>query len=102
MLSLAGMLCRAWKCAGHCVGDQERSVEKSGSKRTKGNASDDLTAIRGIGIAGQNRLNVAGIKSFAQLARANPEELRKILGRLGRSAKVEDWIDQARKLAGTT
>ena len=99
MFSLTGMLCRAWKCAAHCVGDQERSVEKPGSQATEENVSDDLTAIRGIGIASQNRLNVAGIKSYAQLASADPEELRKMLGRKGRGAKVEDWIAKARKLA---
>ena len=102
MLSLTGMLCRAWKCAAHCAGDQERSAEKPGSQGAEGNISDDLTAIRGIGIVNQNRLNVAGIKSYAQLARADPEELRKILGRLGGGAAFEDWIDQARKLAGNT
>lgn len=102
MLSLTGMLCRAWKCAAHCAGDQERSVEKSGSRATEANISDDLTAISGIGIASQNRLNVAGIKSYSQLARVDPEELRKILGRLGGGATFEDCINQARKLAGNT
>ncbi len=38
-------------------------------------APDDLTAIRGIGIATQNRLYKAGIKSHGQLARATPEDV---------------------------
>ncbi len=58
-----------------------------------------MTAIRGIGIASQNRLYVAGIKSYAQLARASAEEVREILGNQGRVAKVEDWIAQAKELA---
>ncbi len=61
---------------------------------------DDLTAIRGIGIASQNRLYAAGIKTYAQLAAATPEGLRNILGKTGQGAKVGDWIVQARDLAG--
>jgi predicted flap endonuclease-1-like 5' DNA nuclease len=60
---------------------------------------DDLTVIRGIGVAIQDRLNAAGIRSYDQLARATPEELRSILGRLARAAKLEEWIAQARELA---
>ncbi len=43
---------------------------------------DDLTAIRGIGTATQNRLHAAGIKSYVQLARASPEEVRMKVGKL--------------------
>jgi predicted flap endonuclease-1-like 5' DNA nuclease len=57
-----------------------------------------LTAIRGIGIATQNRLYAAGIKTYAELARASPEDVREILGKLARGAKVEPWIRQAEEL----
>ena len=40
---------------------------------------DDLTAIRGIGAATQMRLIAAGIRSYAQLAEADPEDVRKAL-----------------------
>ncbi len=59
---------------------------------------DDLTAIRGIGMATQKRLITSGIKSYTQLARAAPEDVRRALGD-PRVAKVEDWIRQARELA---
>ena len=59
---------------------------------------DDLTAIRGIGTATQNRLHTAGIKSYAQLARASPEEVRMKVGKLAGGANVEDWIAQAQEL----
>ena len=65
-------------------------------------APDDLTAIRGIGIATQNRLYKAGIKSHGQLARATPEDVRKILGKFAGGADVEDWIAQATELAKQT
>jgi predicted flap endonuclease-1-like 5' DNA nuclease len=61
---------------------------------------DDLKAISGIGFAMERRLNEARIYTYVQLARSTPEELRQILGEAGRLAKVEEWIAQARRLAG--
>ncbi len=69
--------------------------------KAKSVSTGELTAIRGIGIATQNRLNAAGIQSYAQLACATPGEVRKALGEKGRGAKVEQWIRQARKLTTT-
>ncbi len=60
---------------------------------------DDLTAIRGIGTSIQERLNRAGITTFAQLADTKPEQVREALGEISRGAKVEAWIDQARELS---
>ncbi len=62
-------------------------------------AEDDLTAIRGIGAATQMRLNAAGIKSYAQLAEADPEDVREALNEQQQNTKVERWISQARELA---
>ncbi len=62
-------------------------------------AEDDLTAIRGIGAATQERLNAAGIKSYAQLADADPEDVRQALNKRQENTKVERWISQARELA---
>ncbi|MFQ6018570.1 MAG: hypothetical protein ACE5KF_10275 [Kiloniellaceae bacterium] len=100
MLPLGGMLCRLWRCAARGAGGQGQPAEKVRSEKSDETPSDDLTAIRGIGSAIENRLNVAGIKSYAQLARATAEDVREKLGNLGRGAKVEDWIAQARALAG--
>ena len=60
---------------------------------------DDLTAIRGIGAATQMRLNAAGIRSYAQLAKADPEDVRKALNEQRQNTKVERWISQAQELA---
>lgn len=60
---------------------------------------DDLTAIRGIGATMHQRLNEAGIATFAQLAAKSPDQLRQALGDFGRITDVEGWIQQARALA---
>ncbi len=49
---LVGILCRICRCL--AVGPRERERHREG-------VVDDLTAIRGIGIAVKNRLNRAGI-----------------------------------------
>ena len=99
MLPLAGMLCRMWRCA--LCGVAGRKPPEAAARRGAGeNESDDLTVIRGIGIASQNRLYVAGIKTYADLARTPPEEVRRSLGKLARGAKVDEWISRARELAG--
>ncbi len=58
---------------------------------------DDLTSLPGIGSATQNRLNEAGIHTYAQLAGTTPEHLRQVLGKPYRLADVEEWIEQARR-----
>ena len=98
MLSLSGILRRVWKRAMRGEPERKRPAEEVGPGDAKEGAPDDLTVIRGIGIASQNRLHAAGIKSYPQLARASAEDVREILGQFGRGAKVEDWIAQARKL----
>lgn len=62
---------------------------------------DDLTTIKGIGPKMQERLNQAGIYTFAQLAGSTAEGLRQAVGEeVSRIAKVEEWIEQAQELAG--
>jgi predicted flap endonuclease-1-like 5' DNA nuclease len=69
---------------------------------SKAGSRDDLTIIWGIGPAIQQRLYSAGITTFAQLATRSPEEVRRSLrdgGRVNHSY-IDQWIDQARDLAG--
>ena len=61
--------------------------------------SYDLTELKGVGEVIRQRLNEAGIYTYMQLAASTPEELRRTLGDVGRLAKVEEWIAQARELA---
>ena len=122
---LMGILCRVWRCCvrGGCEREQRTEQEAGPAapdvatsrpapeepsparaaevapRKDEGLPADDLTAIRGIGITTQNRLNAAGILTYAQLANASPEAVRETLGAAGRGAKVQDWIKQARRLA---
>lgn len=59
---------------------------------------DDFKVIHGIGHGMANLLYTAGISSFAQLAASTPEQLRQVLGKTGKLAKVESWIAQAQDL----
>ncbi len=92
MFILTKILCRLCRCA---VPSQGREQTAPSTNAT----SDDLTAIRGIGIATQDRLYRAGIKSFSQLAQSSPEKIREALGKMARGARVETWIKQAAGLA---
>lgn len=60
--------------------------------------SDNLTVIHGIGIAIEQRLNQAGICTYAQLAKRSPDHLVPILGNLATVVNTQDWIDQAHQL----
>ena len=98
MLSIGGLVCRVLRCGSRRSDNSEHTAKPAAEE----GGPDDLTAIRGIGIAGQKRLYAAEIKTYAQLADASPEGLRDIVGKLGRGSEVEDWIAQARELAGNT
>ncbi len=99
MTLLTRMLCRWLDCPVPGPGRRERAADRAAANSPDESSSDDLTAIRGIGIATQNRLYRAGIKSYGQLARATPEDVRKILGKFAGGASVEKWIAQAKQLA---
>ena len=100
MTLLTSVLCRLCHCVSPGRAGRGRAAGgKADAKGTEENFSDDLTAIRGVGIAIQNRLYVGGITSYADLAKASPEDLRKIAGSLVRGAKVEDWIARAAELS---
>ncbi len=99
-------LCRMCRClstgskgpeAAATPGEAEEQAPGKSAER----GVDDLTGIRGIGITIQERLNRAGITTYAQLADTKPEQLREALGRYSRGAKVEAWISQARELSAS-
>ncbi len=97
---LSSVLCRLCSCASPGRAGRGRAAGgRADAKGSEENSSDDLTAIRGVGIAIQNRLYTAGITSYADLARASPEVVRKTAGVLARGAKVENWIARAAQLS---
>jgi predicted flap endonuclease-1-like 5' DNA nuclease len=61
-------------------------------------AMDPLVDIVGIGPVTQEKFYAAGIQTFAQLAAADPDMLREIIGAMtARRSNVEDWIEEARQ-----
>ena len=56
---------------------------------------DDLTKLPGIGAVGQDRLNFAGIVTFAQLAKKSDKEIAEII----QAKKVESWSKMAQILS---
>ncbi len=89
------------KLAGESEGEARAAAEGQAPGESAEGRVDNLTAIRGIGLPRQDRLNRAGITTYAQLAEAKPEQVRDALGNLSRGAKVQAWIRQARELAAS-
>ena len=110
---LVAILCRFCRCfagrprehepsakpTGEAVGEARAEAEGQAPGQGAEGAIHDLTAIRGIGIVMQDRLNRVGITNYAQLAEAKPEHVREALGKLSRGTKIEAWISQAQELA---
>lgn len=74
--------------------EEPSRVGASGEQRL-----DQLTVIKGIGPRLQSKLYLAGVHTYADLAESDPAKLREILGQAARTASVENWIKQAKKLA---
>ena len=112
---LVGILCRICRClpvgprerepsakpVSDAVGEERAEAEGQAPGENPGGVVDDLTAIQGIGITMQNRLNRAGITTYAQLAEAKPQHVREALGKLSQGASVEAWISQVQKLVAS-
>ena len=63
---------------------------------------DDLSLIRGVGRAGETRLNEAGIHRFVDLSRLSDADAAALEGRLGAAPGTiarEEWREQAALLA---
>jgi predicted flap endonuclease-1-like 5' DNA nuclease len=62
-------------------------------------AGDDLTDIKGIGAVSAERLNDAGVTTFAEIAAWSDEDLEANSAKIKVSAdriRREDWVGQAR------
>ena len=80
--------------------DTPDQTKATPSEKTTAASSDDLTAIRGIGPAVARKLNGFGVRTFADLASADPEDLASRLGmRPVTPERVREWIAEARKRA---
>ncbi len=64
---------------------------------------DDLILIKGIGPVIAQKLNQAGITTFAELGALTPDRLRELVGDvISRLANEEDILAQARRFAADT
>ena len=73
-----------------------KTARKSPTQATK-KTTNDLTEIKGIGPAAARDLNAAGIKTFADLASADPGPLAGRMPGKGHSReKLAGWVEQAR------
>jgi predicted flap endonuclease-1-like 5' DNA nuclease len=63
-------------------------------------AADDMQKIAGIGPALATRLAEAGVSSFRDLASFSPERLAAVVHVSPERIAAQDWIGQARRLAG--
>ncbi|MCU0449722.1 MAG: DUF4332 domain-containing protein [Bernardetiaceae bacterium] len=82
--------------------EEEAPAAKAKAKPKKtakaASAADDLTKVEGIGPKINGLLNEAGISTFAQLAKADPAELKKILEAAGPRYRMHDpatWPTQS-------
>ena len=61
---------------------------------------DDMTVIKGIGPVYQWKLRDAGVNTYAQLAGADPDQLRRMLDiKEWQRVDISSWIEQARDWA---
>ncbi|MEX0872245.1 MAG: helix-hairpin-helix domain-containing protein, partial [Aquisalimonadaceae bacterium] len=75
------------------------STDQYGQSGPSSREADDLTAIKGIGPAMQDKMRKLGISTFADLAETDPGELTASLksdGGVISRARVEAWITAAR------
>ncbi|MFL5805446.1 MAG: M36 family metallopeptidase [Roseiflexaceae bacterium] len=73
------------------------------SPREDESIADDLKLINGIKTGMERRLHSVGIRTYAKIAAMTPAELAAAVGMPGYSAEriaKQDWIGQARELAG--
>jgi predicted flap endonuclease-1-like 5' DNA nuclease len=61
---------------------------------------DEFTTIKGIGPVYQRKLRDLGIGSFDQLAKADPDRVRRMLDiKKWQRVDIESWVEQARDWA---
>lgn len=74
--------------------------EAAAPKMPEESDADDFQQISGIGPAYERRLHDAGITRYSQLAALSADEVRERIQLEAWRGDVDDWIAQARELAG--
>ena len=76
-------------------GSAEPAANDDAAKTTP---PDDLTAIKGIGPAITRKLDALGVRTFTDLAEADPDDLAaKLASRPVTASRVQEWVTEAKK-----
>ncbi len=87
------------KLEGMQKGKTEETAVPQGTPSTQAAPPDDLTTINGIGPVYAQRLQEAGITTFAILATQEPAQVGKIVQiKAWQAASPAEWIAQAKEL----
>lgn len=79
---------------------KESPTVESPAKPAPVKVQTDFTLIKGIGPVYAQRLQAAGILTFADLAKQSPQHLRAVVqAKEWQALDIEGWVDQARQLA---
>jgi nucleotidyltransferase/DNA polymerase involved in DNA repair len=80
--------------------DEQAEVTRGAHVHTIQIEVDDLVSLEGIGPKVAKILNEAGIRSFAELAKAKADDLQRVLHAAGlQMMNPEGWIEQAKLAA---
>ena len=79
--------------------DAPKAAAKPAAKAETG--ADDLKKLSGVGPVLEEKLNAAGVTSFAQIAAWGPKEIEEFDEKLSFKGRIEreGWVEQAKKLA---
>ncbi|MEZ4657327.1 MAG: DUF4332 domain-containing protein [Caldilineaceae bacterium] len=82
------------------LGSQAAATDETPAPALAVGTVDALARINGIGKVYEQRLNAAGIRTFAELAQTSPEQLREIIQPADWQAiDFASWVEQASALA---
>ena len=78
------------------------AAAKPAAKAAAKSGDDDLTRISGVGPTIVKKLNKMGVTTFAEIAGWSAADVERVDEELNFKGRIEreDWIAQARKLAG--
>lgn len=80
------------------IGSGKPAAKKAAAKAAPSTTGDDLTRISGVGPVLVQKLNDAGVTSFAQIAAFTQEDIERIDDQLNFKGRIErdNWIQQAK------
>lgn len=83
-------------------GGESEDEDDDQAEGEEGDEPDDFTKISGIGAATAEKLEDAGITSYAQLRDMTPQQIAAVEEKLGQHGVFErnNWVKQAKDLAG--